>query len=68
VYEEGDFIRYAEEDFTPYYQPLIPWINRLRKVVFPNGRRWQREDEGLYSRMREIIGEARKDPKVSAER
>lgn len=68
VSHEGDFIRSAEENFTLYYQPLIPWVNRLRKVVFPNGGRWEREDEGLYSRMREIIGEARKDPKVSAER
>lgn len=68
VSDEGDFIRSAEENFTPYYQPLVPWINRLRKAVFPNGGRWKREDDGLYSRMREIIGEARKDPKVSAER
>lgn len=68
VSDEGDFIRSAEENFTLYYQPLVPWINRLRKVVFPNGGRWKREDEGLYTRMMEIIGEARKDPKVSAER
>lgn len=32
------------ENFTPYYQPLIPWVSRLRKVVFPNGGRWERED------------------------
>ncbi|KAL8296174.1 hypothetical protein RB600_001590 [Gaeumannomyces tritici] len=68
VSHEGDFIRTAEENFTPYYQPLIPWVNRLRKAVFPNGGRWEREEIGLYARMREIIGEARKDPKVSAER
>ncbi|KAB5524002.1 hypothetical protein GE09DRAFT_1153373, partial [Coniochaeta sp. 2T2.1] len=37
VSHEGDFIRTAEENFTPYYQPLIPRVNRLRKVVFPNG-------------------------------
>jgi hypothetical protein len=68
VSHEGDFIRSAEENFTRHYQPLIPWINRLRKVVFPNGGRWERQDEGLYTRMREIIGKAQKDPKVSAER
>jgi serine/threonine protein kinase len=68
VSHEGDFIRSAEENFTPYYQPLIPWVNRLRKVVFPNGGRWEREDTGLYTRMRQIIGEARKDPTVSTER
>ncbi|KAH8748870.1 hypothetical protein F5883DRAFT_436240, partial [Diaporthe sp. PMI_573] len=68
VSHEGDFIRSAEENFTLYYQPLIFWINRLRKVVFPNGGRWEKVDEGLYTRMREIIGEARKDPEVSADK
>jgi len=66
VSHEGDFIKSAEENFTPYYQPLIPWVNRLRKVVFLNGGRWEREDAGLYVRMKEILGEAQKDPKVLA--
>ncbi|KAL8303375.1 hypothetical protein RB601_003674 [Gaeumannomyces tritici] len=68
VSHEGDFIRTTEENFTPYYQPLIPWVNRLRKAVFPNGGRWEKDETELYARMKEIIGEARKDPKVSAER
>ncbi|EJT69119.1 hypothetical protein GGTG_13387 [Gaeumannomyces tritici R3-111a-1] len=63
---ERDFIKSAEDNFTPHYQPLIPWVNRLRKAVFPNGGRWEKEEIGLYARMREIIGEARRDPKVSA--
>ncbi|KAH7021588.1 LOW QUALITY PROTEIN: uncharacterized protein B0I36DRAFT_394304 [Microdochium trichocladiopsis] len=62
VSHEGDFIRTAKENFTPYYQPLIPWVNRLRKAVFPNGGRWEREDGGLYIRMRQILQEAQKDP------
>ncbi|KAH7016362.1 uncharacterized protein B0I36DRAFT_396657 [Microdochium trichocladiopsis] len=66
VSHEGDFIRFAEENFTPYYQPLIPWVNRLRKVVFPSGGRWEKEDAGLYVRMKEILGAAQKDPKVLA--
>jgi len=33
VSQEGDFLRSVEENFTLYYQPLIPWVNRLRKVV-----------------------------------
>lgn len=68
VSHEGDFIRIAGEYFTLYYQPLIPWVNRLRKAVFPNGGRWEGEEKGLYARMKEIIREARKDPKVSEER
>ncbi|KAH6881086.1 serine/threonine-protein kinase Sgk2 [Thelonectria olida] len=67
VSHEGDFIRAAEENFTSYYRPLIPWVNRLRKVVFPNGRRWEREDRALYARMKEILQDARKDSKVLAE-
>ena len=39
VDNEGDFIMEITERFTPYYQPLILWVNRLRKVVFPNGSR-----------------------------
>ncbi|KAK5651131.1 hypothetical protein OQA88_13248 [Cercophora sp. LCS_1] len=65
VNHEGDFIKFAKGNFTPYYQPLIPWVNRLRKAVFPNGRRWEREDGGLYVRMRQILQEAQEDPKVA---
>ncbi|KAH7636131.1 hypothetical protein B0T09DRAFT_33389 [Sordaria sp. MPI-SDFR-AT-0083] len=64
VVHEGDFIKSAKTNFTPHYQPLIPWVNRLRKAVFPNGGRWEKEDEGLYDRMRGILREARNDPKV----
>ncbi|KAL3587902.1 hypothetical protein FPOAC2_13801 [Fusarium poae] len=64
VSHEGDFIKTAKENFTPYYQPLVPWVNRVRKVVFPNGRRWEREDKEQYVRVREILQEARRDPEV----
>jgi hypothetical protein len=60
ICDKGDFIIAAEENFTPYYKPMVPWVNRLRKVVFPNGRRWENEDHGLYTRMRELLGEASK--------
>ncbi|KAK4243176.1 hypothetical protein C7999DRAFT_44951 [Corynascus novoguineensis] len=66
ISDEGDFIKAAEKNFTPYYKPMVPWVNKLRKVVFPNGRRWEREDSGLYTRMRKILEEARKDPRISA--
>ncbi|KAM3510064.1 hypothetical protein MY11210_006070 [Beauveria gryllotalpidicola] len=62
---EGDFIRTAEENFTPYYQPLIPWVNRLRKAIFPNGRRWVNKDPGLYSRIGDILHKAKSDPMVA---
>ncbi|TWU72848.1 hypothetical protein ED733_002636 [Metarhizium rileyi] len=64
---EDDFHRFADRDFTSYYQPLIPWINRLRSAVFPNDRRWKRQDTKLYTRMREILQQAAKDARVLAE-
>ncbi|EXK77771.1 hypothetical protein FOQG_17540 [Fusarium oxysporum f. sp. raphani 54005] len=67
ISNEGDFRRIMDGNFTSYYQPLIPWINRLRKVVFPNGGRWERQDSELYNWMREILQEAEKDPRVLAE-
>ena len=40
----------AKVRFTDFYQPLIPWVNKLRKVVFPNDKKWIREDTELYGR------------------
>ncbi|KAL2886390.1 hypothetical protein HOO65_060220 [Ceratocystis lukuohia] len=68
VVNQGDFFKIAEVNFTPYYHPFIPWVNRLRRIVFPNGDRWVREDKGLYTRMREILLEAGNDPDVLADK
>ena len=65
---EVDFLTIVEESFTPYYRLLIPWVNRLRRKVFLNGRRWKTLEPMLYSSMKEILREARKDPKVVTER
>ncbi|KAF2968399.1 hypothetical protein GQX73_g5137 [Xylaria multiplex] len=62
--DEKDFIYTANEYFTDYYKPLIPWVDKLRRVVFPNGRRWQQADETLYSQMRQILNNAQNDPQV----
>jgi hypothetical protein len=65
VGREQHFLNRITETFTPYYQPLIPWVNRLRREVFPMDKPWeQSEDSKLYSRMKGILQEARKDPKV----
>ncbi|RSL57392.1 hypothetical protein CEP54_008310 [Fusarium duplospermum] len=55
VAEEALFIETITDNFTPHYEPLIPVLNRLRKLVFPQDKPWKREDERLYSRMREIL-------------
>ena len=67
VSHEEDFKNTIDENFTLYYHSLRPWMNRLRKVVFPNGGRWENDDVGLYSRMKKILREAKEDPKVLAE-
>ncbi|KAM4064203.1 hypothetical protein HRG_007198 [Hirsutella rhossiliensis] len=66
VSHERDFINTSREYFTTYYQPLVPWVNILRKAVFPNGGRWEKEDDQLYLRMKEIIREAQKDAKLAS--
>ncbi|KAK5998945.1 hypothetical protein PT974_01329 [Cladobotryum mycophilum] len=58
------FLRIVRRDFTPYYQPLIPHLNRLRRQVFPNGAKWVSPDPALYGTMKHILGEARNDPDV----
>ncbi|PLN76227.1 hypothetical protein BDW42DRAFT_188799 [Aspergillus taichungensis] len=48
VAHERDFIHMTEH-FADFYKPLKPWVNRLRKIVFPNGGRWEEEGMELYS-------------------
>lgn len=62
--DEEDFLKIVEENFTEYYQALIPWVNRLRRKVFPKGERWKKSEPGLYASMKEILREAREDPNV----
>jgi hypothetical protein len=57
VADEEIFRQTAAEYFTPYYEPLIPWVNRLRRAVFPGGGEWKEENRHLYSRMKEIPGD-----------
>ncbi|CRK29157.1 hypothetical protein HYQ45_015072 [Verticillium longisporum] len=68
IADEEDFLNKAEKNFSPYYQSLIPWVNRLRRKVFPNGRRWKRQEPELYPSMKKILIDARKDPEVLVNR
>lgn len=61
VSDEEIFKITMKENFTLYYEPLIPWVNRLRREVFPNGGKWKKEDPELSSLMKEILREARKE-------
>ncbi|KAI0977456.1 hypothetical protein F4678DRAFT_413137 [Xylaria arbuscula] len=62
--DDRDFIPKADRYFTDYYKPLIPWVDKLRRVVFPDGRRWQQADETLYLQMTQILNDAQNDPQV----
>ena len=48
VAKEVLFIKTITDSTTPYYMPLIPWLNVLRKTVFPRDKPFEREDERLY--------------------
>ncbi|KAI9773774.1 MAG: hypothetical protein M1839_002007 [Geoglossum umbratile] len=61
VDEEDKFNKEVDENFTAYCTPLIPCIKELRKVVFPEGKRWFKEDRQLYSRIKSVLQQARKD-------
>ncbi|KAI1736688.1 hypothetical protein F4680DRAFT_468934 [Xylaria scruposa] len=65
--DDRDFIHKADGYFTAHYKPLIPWVDKLRRVVFPNSRRWQQADETLYSQMTQILNNAQNDPEVIAD-
>ncbi|KAF2452271.1 serine/threonine-protein kinase Sgk2 [Lineolata rhizophorae] len=48
VNSERHFLRRITTIFTPFYQPLVPWVNRLRKVVFPTSEPTEKEDRALF--------------------
>ncbi|KAF2184557.1 hypothetical protein K469DRAFT_579210, partial [Zopfia rhizophila CBS 207.26] len=63
VDDERDFFKITEINFTLYYQPLIPCVNRLRRKVFPGGGRWRDPNPKLYLEMKEILRAAQDDLK-----
>ncbi|EGE81746.1 hypothetical protein BDDG_04689 [Blastomyces dermatitidis ATCC 18188] len=65
ISDESDFLRIVDDNFTPYYRPLVPWANRLRRIVFPNSGRWKEINPNLGSEMRKILQDAQKDPEVT---
>lgn len=66
IADEEDFLKIAEENFTAYYQPLITWVNRLRRKVFPNGERWKKSELGLYRTMKDILRQGQMDANVAS--
>ncbi|RKK18240.1 hypothetical protein BFJ66_g1056 [Fusarium oxysporum f. sp. cepae] len=65
VSDDGIFASTVSEHFTDYYKPLLPWLNKLRKEVFPVGGRWKREDKNLYTRIKKILRDAQQDESIA---
>ncbi|KAG6055009.1 hypothetical protein E4U32_006567 [Claviceps aff. humidiphila group G2b] len=72
-----EFIEVAERDFTPYYKPLLPYVNQLREMlpyivqlpgqIFKNSTPIKAPGPELYSQMINVLREAQKDPEVRVE-
>lgn len=67
ISDEQDFLRNSEKNFISHYKPLIPWVNRMRRHVFPNGGRWQRPELELYSTLRRMLLDAQNDMDAAEE-
>jgi hypothetical protein len=61
VGDQEIFLETVNKHFTTYYKPMVPLVDKLRQIVFPNYGPWKMEDEKLYSRMREVLREGRED-------
>ncbi len=61
VLEDDGFNKEMSDNFSEYCRPLVPCMRQLRKAVFPDGRRWLREDRVLYTQMVEVLDRARRD-------
>ena len=66
VFDRSIFLETAKKFFTPYYRPLIPCMERLRKIFFDENQKWQKGDEQVYSQMRQVLQKAMKDSRVLA--
>ncbi|KAG6096514.1 hypothetical protein E4U30_001475 [Claviceps sp. LM220 group G6] len=67
VISDKNFMNPKTLGFTPYCQPLVAHVNKLRQAVFPGGNSRDRPFPGLYSKMMKVLDEAQKDPAVLAE-
>ncbi|KAI0196616.1 hypothetical protein EV127DRAFT_417080 [Xylaria flabelliformis] len=61
IHNTHRFEQRASKYFTPYYQPLIPCVEALRKEVFEHGSLPTDPDPTLYDRMITVLQEAQKD-------
>lgn len=67
VVSDAYFFINVNEYFTDYYKPLVPYLNELRNIVFPNGLARTEPDRNMATQMREVLRRASQDPVVLQE-
>ena len=55
---EEERFNQATEDFTFHFRPLTLCVLELRKCIFPDGKRWFRENRMLYFQMNSVLNRA----------
>ncbi|KAL2826014.1 hypothetical protein BJY01DRAFT_151358 [Aspergillus pseudoustus] len=55
---DDDIFENTMGKFTEYHKPLKRWVDKLRRVIFPNGKIRRKDDKGLFSRMLLILQDA----------
>lgn len=58
------FVQTMEENFTPFYRPLINTVRLLKRTVFPGRRRRCCPQPELYFWMTKVLVDAQRDPFV----
>ncbi|KAK3186834.1 hypothetical protein K4F52_004278 [Lecanicillium sp. MT-2017a] len=64
VADESIYLQTTANAFSPYYRPLNPLMNELRKKVFPNGKTWKRDSLELYSALKAVLVEGQQDTNI----
>ncbi|WVO17615.1 hypothetical protein L204_105312 [Cryptococcus depauperatus] len=64
ISSERMFLDTTRAHFTPFYKPLIPLMNKIRKKIFPNDKWWREENRELYSLIKRILVNGQKDPEI----
>ncbi|WVO18507.1 hypothetical protein L204_106226 [Cryptococcus depauperatus] len=64
ISSEGIFLDATGAHFTPFYKPLIPLMNEIRKKILPNDEAWMTANMELYSLIKEILAKGQKDPEI----
>lgn len=58
---EEEFLDLAKKHFTPGYQSLIPWVNKLRRVVFPGDAPSMTKRPEIYEEVYKVLWDAQEE-------